>query len=426
MAAVAGSGRRRQRQRGSIEDLPSGALRVTVYGGSDPLTGQRHRLREVIPPGPTAAADAERARTRLLNQVDEKRNPRTRATVNQLLDRYLDVLDVEDSTRSGYEGYIRRHIRPVLGELQVGRLDAEILDSFYAQLRKCRARCRGRVKIDHRTEREHRCDDRCHPHECRPLAASTVRQIHWILSGALDRAVKWRWIAVNPAAAADLPAPPPPKPQPPSVADAVRIVTEAWKDPDWGTFLWLAMTTGARRGELCGLRRNYLDLLGGVLTVPTSLRGTREAMHEKDTKTHQQRRIALDPDTLVILREHIARVDQRAQLLGITIPDDAFLFSLDPDCRTPLVPDSVSQRYDRLVGRLGITTTLHKLRHYNATELIAGGADVRTVAGRLGHGGGGTTTLRIYAAWVSEADQRAAPTIAAKLPRPAPTPESDS
>jgi integrase len=38
--------------------------------------------------GPSAARDAERVRTRLLNQVDERRNPRTKATMNQLLDRW--------------------------------------------------------------------------------------------------------------------------------------------------------------------------------------------------------------------------------------------------------------------------------------------------------------------------------------------------
>jgi integrase len=52
----------------------------------------------VVPPGPTAVREAERSRTRLLAQVDERRNPRTRATVNQLLGRWLDVLDMEVST----------------------------------------------------------------------------------------------------------------------------------------------------------------------------------------------------------------------------------------------------------------------------------------------------------------------------------------
>jgi integrase len=49
---------------------------------------------------------------------------------------------------------------------------------------------------------------------------------------------------------------------------------------------------------------------------------------------------------------------------------------------------------------------------------------VRTVAGRLGHGSGGATTLKVYAAWVSEADRRAAEAMAGIMPSPiaAPTP----
>src|SRR5947209_627503 len=99
----------KHRTRGEIAPLPSGSLRVKVYAGIDPLTGRRHYLTETIPAGPTAQKDAEQARTRLLNQVDEQRNPRTKATVNQLMDRYLELLDVDVNTRRGYEGYIRNH-----------------------------------------------------------------------------------------------------------------------------------------------------------------------------------------------------------------------------------------------------------------------------------------------------------------------------
>src|SRR6266511_4893044 len=87
------------------------------------------------------------------------------------------------------------------------------------------------------------------------------------------------------------------------------------------------------------------------------------------------------------------------------------------DASTHLRPDSVTQRYDRMATKLGIRTSLHKLRHYSATELIAAGVDIRTVAGRLGHGGGGATTLRVYSAWVAESDQRAAASLAARLPQ---------
>ncbi len=414
---MATSSGRRKRARGNIELQASGSLRVSVYAGYDPVTGRRHYLREMVPGGPKAEIDAEKVLTRLLNQVDERRNPKSRATVNQLLDRYLEVLDVDDSTSKTYRGYIKNHIRPVLGKMPVAKVDGEVLDSFYGQLRRCRVRCKsGSRQIDHRTVREHDCDDRCRPHKCRPLAASTVRQIHWILSGAFDRAVRWNWLSVTPCGSAEPPAPPRPNPEPPSAEEAARIVIEAWKDTEWGTLLWVAMTTGVRRGELCALRRSHIDPKSGVLSVPRSVAGTRKVMREKDTKTHQQRRVALDTETHLLLQEHLALQDQLAAEIGVQVRSDAYLFSLDPDCSRPLVPDSVSQRYDRMVARLGIETTLHKLRHYNATELLTAGVDLRTVAGRLGHSGGGTTTLRVYAAWVDDAGHKAAETLAGRMP----------
>ena len=122
--------------------------------------------------------------------------------------------------------------------------------------------------------------------------------------------------------------------------------------------------------------------------------------------------------TLDVLREHLARADNVAAQLGMEIGPDRYVFTLAPDASAPMNPDTVTRRYDRMAKRLGITTTFHRLRHYSATELIAAGVDVRTVAGRLGHGGGGTTTLKVYAAWVSKADQRAARALSNRLPRP--------
>src|SRR4051812_27255289 len=154
----------RSRGRGSIDLLPSGAYRVRVYAGVDPLTGKQLMLTERVPPGPGADKEAERARTRLLSQVDERRNPRTRATLSQVLDRYLEVVELERSTRRTYEGYIERHVRPALGQLPLGKVDGEVLDSFYAQLRRCRIRCDRRQRLtDHRTAGKHQCDDRCRP-----------------------------------------------------------------------------------------------------------------------------------------------------------------------------------------------------------------------------------------------------------------------
>ena len=412
----------RRRQRGAIDELPSGALRVRVYAGEDPLTGKRHSLVEIVPPGPKAAKLAEAARTRMLAQVDERRNPRTSATLDQLLDRYLETLDVGRTTHRMYAKYLEKHVRPFVGRLKAGAVDAEVLDSLYAELRRCRTHCTDRRGVDHRTPREHVCDERCRPHVCSPLAPATIRHIHFVLRGAYEKGVRWRWVRTNPVLMASPPAARRPEPRPPSADEAARLVEAAWADPDWGTLVWLTMTTGARRGELCALRWRHVDLTAGVVTLSRAISQDGGHREEKDTKTHQHRRLTLDPETVVALTEHWERSSARAAAGGVVLGGDAFVFSLVPDGSEHLVPSSVSQRYGRLARRLGIDTHLHNLRHYSATELIAAGVDVRTVAGRLGHSSGGITTLRVYAAWLAEADQRASAGLAARMPvRPAPS-----
>jgi hypothetical protein len=130
----------------------------------------------------------------------------------------------------------------------VGVTAGETLDSFYAELRRCRERCDGRQA-----------------HVCRPLAASTVRQIHWILSGDFERAVRWKWVAVSPPASAEPPAPPRPNPSPLSAADATRIPTEAWKDPAWNTFL--RSTRGRQRRLGATLRARPIRAPAGAVRV---------------------------------------------------------------------------------------------------------------------------------------------------------------
>lgn len=406
----------RQRSRGAIDQLRSGALRVRVYAGTDPVTGRRRDLVEVIPPGPKASRQAEEARTRLLSQVDEQRQPRTNSTVNQLLDQHFEMSTWERSTRETYAGYATKHIRPLLGHVQVGDLNARVFDSFHAELRRCRDHCGRKRYVDHRTPHPHECDARCRTHQCQPLGPATIRQIHFILSGALKRAVRWGWISSNPIVFAETPPAPKAKPRPPSPEEAARILTEAWGDPDWGTLVWLAIVTGVRRGELCALRWRDVVLSTGVISVSRSIGQRNKDTWEKDTKDHQHRRIAVDEETVGILVEHRQRLEDRCAALGEPAPDVAYVFSLAPDNSTYMRPNSVSERYSDLADRLGIATSLHKLRHYSATELIAAGVDIRTVAGRLGHGGGGTTTLRVYAAWVSESDQRAAGNLGARMP----------
>lgn len=335
------------------------------------------------------------------------------------------MLDIELSTRQGYVRKLDKRVRPRLGRTPVARIDAETLESLYAALRKCRDHCGGRKFVEHRKAGEHVCTDKCRPHACKPLSPASIRQIHWILSGALGRAVRWRWIALNPADQADKPGLPVPKPHPPTSTEAARLVTAAWDiDADWGAFVWTAMTTGARRSELCVLRWTDVQLDTAVVALERAVYVDEDGeLREKDTKTHQERRVALDPETVEVLQDQLARAEARCEELSAELATDAHVFSPAPDGSAPLAPDTATQKFARMATRLKLTTNLHALRHYSATELIAAGVDVRTVAGRLGHGGGGATTLRVYAAWLSESDQRAAGILAARMPR---RPESNS
>lgn len=394
----------RRRARGSISRLPSGSLRVRVYAGTNPVTGRQMCLSETVRAGPTARAQAEEACRRLLERVQRHRCLRTDATVNELLDRHLALLHCGEHTRESYEYMAARHIRPFLGKLRLLAVTPEQLDGLYAEVLRCREHCPFRPKPGH---------------TCRPLCSATVRKIHYLLGSAFRRAVRWGWIDCNPITEVTAPPPSHPEPLPPTPAEAARIVTEAWKDADLGPPVWVAMATGAHRGELCALRWRHIDTARGLMVIRSSIAQAGRQVWEKGTKLHQRRHIALDPVSIAILDTYHQQRHQRAATVGVTLSDDGFVFSSRADAQTCQSPQGLSSRYQRLVRRLGIRTSLHKLRHYSATELLAAGVDVRTVAGRLGHSVGGTT-LAYYGAWVREADQRACRILMRRLPFPTP------
>jgi integrase len=396
--------RPKRRPRGHIRELPSGSFQAIVYAGTDPMTHKPRYLRQSF----KTYGDAEVALTRMQGQVDEDRHPKSNITVGQAIDQWLDVVDLAETTRDRYEDLIRIYIRPTIGDLPAAKADAELLERLYARLQRCREMCDGRSRRGH---------------TCRPLASATVRQIHQIIRSAMETAVRWQHLGVNKAAFATAPSPSRPNPDPPSADEAARILNAAWTDPDWGALLWLTMISGRRRGEVSALRWRHIDFVRGQLVITDSHVQVRGGVVAKETKSGSQPRIALDPYTLGVLSEHRERVRTRCHALGIELSDEAFVFSLSPDGSTFYKPSSISQRYRRMARAQGLRSTrFHALRHYSATELIAAGVDVRTVAGRLGHSGGGSTTLRVYADWVSPADRQAAAIMAEIIPRPDLTP----
>jgi integrase len=274
---------------------------------------------------------------------------------------------------------VRRTIEPALGNVPIGKVTAQVLEEFYAELRQ--------------------------------LAA----------------AVRWEWIRSNPADIARKPKQRRPQPSPPSPDEAARIVAAALaQDDDWGALVWLVMVTGLRRGEVLALRWSDVDLSTGMLTVRRSYVRAASGSIEKDTKTHQMRRISLDRDTVAMLAGHHGRYEEQAQAVGVQPSNQGYVFSYQPLHDAPADPSAVTHRYGRMCAQLGIDSHLHALRHYSATELLTAGVDLRTVAGRLGHGGGGATTLRVYAAWVGEADRKASEILGSRMRRSGPTDAADT
>jgi integrase len=410
----------RNRPRGSIDRLESGSLRVRVDAGADPVTGKRHRPTVIIAPGPDDQNQAEIALTRLLNEVDEQRHPKTKVKVAQLVGKYQAERHAARTTIEKDGGLIARHIVPLIGTKSATKDAKKTLRALYKDCQRCRHHCTNTNWIEHRTPRAHECDARCRKHQCKGLANNTVRKIHAVLSGAYTMAqVEWEWWAVNPIDGLTPPSFEKTDPDPPNTADAASIVNEAFRrELAWGVLVFAAMMSGARRGEVVALRRRHHDPVKKVLYLREAIAQLDETneLLEKGIKNDIARHIVLDDATNQLFIDYWATLDAAAHGAGYDLPDDAFFFSLQPDHSTPLRPSSVTQRYRRMTRAMGLDTQLKCLRHFNATELIAAGVDVRTVAGRLGHSGGGGTTLRFYAAWASEAHQRAAGDLAARLP----------
>jgi hypothetical protein len=103
-------------------------------------------------------------------------------------------------------------------------LNPRVLEQLYADLRRCRLRC---------TPRRGRRD-----HVCRPFAASTVRQMHWVISGTMQSAVRWGWLDTNIARGTRIPRPKAPEPDPPTPREAAILLDTAFAmDDDWGTLI---------------------------------------------------------------------------------------------------------------------------------------------------------------------------------------------
>lgn len=238
---------------------------------------------------------------------------------------------------------------------------------------------------------------------------SLRRQVHVAASKMLGDALRWRLVAYNAADDATAPAQARPAPRSWTPTEVSRFLAEASSDR-FAAFWRLAATTGMRRGELCGLTWQALDLDRSVLCVERNRTTVGHRVIESTPKSGRVRVLSLDPETVRSLRQHRASQAEELMLLGDLRPTHGYVFTWEDG--SPVHPQVMTRRFRGLADRAGLPPLrLHNLRHAWATNALAAGVDIGDVSRRLGHASI-RTTFDIYTAPSSERDALAANAVA--------------
>jgi integrase len=248
----------------------------------------------------------------------------------------------------------------------------------------------------------------------RPLSARTTGHAHRVLHRSLEIALSRELVARNVASVIA-----PPKVADIEVkslkADQVALVLEALKGHWLEPIVILALTSGARRGELLALTWGSVDLVRGSMTIERSLEQTRAGLSFKQPKTRSGRRhVSLPVIAIEALKAHRIRQLEMRMRLGLGKPDDDALVFTTPDFQ-PMPPNNLSRDWAIFVkARKLPPISFHSLRHSHASLLISSKLDPVSVARRIGHASA-STTMRIYAHLWKETDDLAANAIDAAL-----------
>lgn len=173
---------------------------------------------------------------------------------------------------------------------------------------------------------------------------------------------------------------------------------------------YIALYTGMRRAEICGLQWRDIDTDTHVIWVRRSIGLGKGGAYIKQPKTDKPRDVVL-PSTLLDVLDRWKNI-QRAAFANemASLKQDSFILG---DALGFYHPDRLSKDWSSLAMLLGVRgtagrkETFHDLRHTWATMFLANGGDAKTAQSNLGHANA-AMTLNIYASADPDAKKRAA------------------
>ena len=269
------------------------------------------------------------------------------------------------TTQQAYEDRIYRHIIPCIGQIPLYKLTQSDLQQFYAELKR-----NGR-----RTRREQNGPG---------LSDRMVRSCHTTCRMALEKAKTEGLIQSNPAVGCKLPPKKNREMQVLSHEEMQRFLIQAKEDGFYEMML-LELATGMRRGEICALQWDDLDIRSGELHIQRQVIHVAGALRVSSPKTKNSDRIViLPPGVVQVLKELRNQTDSR-WMFPSPVKEDA-----------PLDPQSVYRKMKKALSRADCKNLrFHDLRHTFATMALEHGMDVKTLSAVIGHVSS-STTLDIY------------------------------
>ena len=296
---------------------------------------------------------------------------------------------LKHSTIVRYKDLTNR-IYPVIGHIRLKDLRADHLNSFYSSLG---------------TEGQNKRGGK--------LSPKTILEHHRLIHTVLDQAEREGLVPFNVASRATLP-----KIQKKEVnyfqAEEVAAIREALeKEPiKWKTITHLFLITGARRGEILGLKWSAVDFQYNRIHIENSiLYSSDRGIYQDTPKTANSIRwISLPVETMQLLRRYQTWQLEERLRLGQYYQDLGFVFTQDNGL--PMHPDSVTDWLKKFSCRHSLPhINPHAFRHTMASMLYFNGVDSVSISKRLGHAQV-STTANIYAHVMEEADQRNADILA--------------